>query len=581
MLSKFFAVSESSYFENFDLDTISTQIKPDVLDQLLRESEYDRHERDFIVEGFRNGFDLGYQGPEIRQSESRNIPFNIGNKFILWEKIMKEVKLGRVAGPFELPPFPNFIQSPIGLVPKAGNQTRLIFHLSYNFSGNLELDGSVNHFTPKDLCRVKYRDLDYAVQTCLKFRNKAIFLAKSDLKSAFRLVPLKKSSYPWVLFKAEDPRTGRMVFFVDKVLPFGASISCALFSKLSNCLQHILEFQTGKKFQVTNYLDDFLFIEDSAQGCNHLVRSFLHLCEQTGVAVAFEKTEWASNSIIFLGILIDGLRHVLAIPEDKKKKALFALHLMQSKRTATVEQMESLSGLLNFLNKAIHPGRAFTRRMYAKFNEKVAQMGKKLRKYHHITLDAEFKMDCAVWSFFLNNQWAVCRPIIDLRKSIDAVRLNFYTDASRAENLGFGCRFGNLWTCSRWEKGYIEKFQPSIQYLELYALCVGILTWERLLNNVRLVVFCDNLSVCNMINNITSGCKHCMVLVRILTINNLVHSRRVFAEHVASKKNVLADSLSRFDWKRFWDHAPESMNAFPSPLPDKLWPASKVWKDFR
>ena len=81
---------------------------------------------------------------------------------------MKEVKLERVAGPYKSIPFENFIQSPVGLVPKAGGQTRLIFHLSFNFSKDLKKDGLVNHHTPEHLCSVKYRDLDHAVRNCLQ-----------------------------------------------------------------------------------------------------------------------------------------------------------------------------------------------------------------------------------------------------------------------------------------------------------------------------------------------------------------------------------------------------------------------------
>ena len=115
------------------------------------------------------GFDIGYNGPTERKSESANIPLKIGSKEELWNKIMKEVKLKRVAGPFNTVPFDNYIQSPIGLVPKDnGRQTRLIFHLSYNF----ETDGlrSVNSLTPKELCTVKYRDLAHAVSTCLRVK---------------------------------------------------------------------------------------------------------------------------------------------------------------------------------------------------------------------------------------------------------------------------------------------------------------------------------------------------------------------------------------------------------------------------
>ena len=82
---------------------------------------------------------------------------------------MKEVKQKRVAGPFDCVPFSNYIQSPIGLVPKAGgdgHETRLIFHLSYD----CRKDGnkSVNFHTPKEKCSVKYRDLDFAIATYLR-----------------------------------------------------------------------------------------------------------------------------------------------------------------------------------------------------------------------------------------------------------------------------------------------------------------------------------------------------------------------------------------------------------------------------
>ena len=68
-------------------------------------------------------------------------------------------------GPFETIPYRYYMQSPIGLVPKAGGKTRLIFHLSYHFkkSGN----PSLNAVTPKNRCTVRYPDKDRALAMCL------------------------------------------------------------------------------------------------------------------------------------------------------------------------------------------------------------------------------------------------------------------------------------------------------------------------------------------------------------------------------------------------------------------------------
>ena len=91
-------------------------------------------------------------------------PFTVGNKHVLWSKLMKEIKNGHVAGPYNSIPFKNFMQSPIGLVPKDGGaETRLNFHLSYDFPNG----GSLNANTPAELCTVCYNNLDVAVNMCL------------------------------------------------------------------------------------------------------------------------------------------------------------------------------------------------------------------------------------------------------------------------------------------------------------------------------------------------------------------------------------------------------------------------------
>ena len=97
-----------------------TPVNVNELEWLLRLSEYDEDKSRFLVQGFQDGFDLNYQGPVKCKDLSKNIPFNeVGDKFDLWNKIMKEVSHKRFAGPFNEVPFEYYIQSPVGLVPKA------------------------------------------------------------------------------------------------------------------------------------------------------------------------------------------------------------------------------------------------------------------------------------------------------------------------------------------------------------------------------------------------------------------------------------------------------------------------------
>ena len=369
---------------NFSLHDIVTPIKVHAYEEYLRVSRYNRRKSEELVRGFTEGFDIRYRGPKMRQNTSQNIPITVGSVQEMWDKLLKETKLGRHAGPFEEIPYKFYMQSPIGLVPKSGNQTRLIFHLSYDF-GESEEEKSLNYHTPDDMCAVKYRDLDYAIQTCLRLDERttdrhrgtikqqageellsSIFMTKSDLKSAFRILPILPSQRFLLIMKCKHPETGKTMYWVDKCLPFGASISCARFQSFSDSLHHIIEFIMGRHFTITNYLDDYLFIAREEQECNDVVRRFLQLCNEIGCPVSLEKTEWASMLIVFLGILLDGKSRTLSVPLDKRQKALNLLLWAIQRKKVTVNFIQKLTGTLNFINKAIVPGRVFTRAMYSK-----------------------------------------------------------------------------------------------------------------------------------------------------------------------------------------------------------------------
>ena len=243
-------------YSNSDLENIITPVDADQLESLLRISNYNREKARKLVKGFREGFDIGYRNNYKVQMTSPNLKLTIGSKTELWNKVMKEVKIKRFAGPFKSIPYydsKDYIQSPIGLVPKDnGTKTRLIFHLSYPRGTGT----SVNARTPPELTSVQYPDFDEAVKLCIA-EGKFCKIGKSDFSAAFRHLPIKKSQWRYLIMKAKSPKDGRYYYFVDKCLPFGASISCRLFQDFSDAVSHIVQYFTKKPN--VNYLDDFLF----------------------------------------------------------------------------------------------------------------------------------------------------------------------------------------------------------------------------------------------------------------------------------------------------------------------------------
>ena len=299
--------------------------------------------------------------------------------------------------------------------------------------------------------------------------------------------------------------------------PFGLSISCAIFQRFSNALVHITRWKLRNLafIAIINYLDDYLNIAKSEELCNTMLRTFHQVCSDLRIPLAKDKTVWVSLVMVFLGILLDGEHHLLALPIEKINKAVTLLKIFLQKKKATVKDIQSLAGLLNFLHKAIYPGHAFTRRMYAK----VATDHLKL--HHHVNLDREFRNDCMIWLRFLNSEeiHRFCQPFMDLKGVTDTAEVGFFTDSSTNKDLGFGGVFGSEgWFVRQWERGYIDKCHPSIEYLELFAVCVGIFIWSENLANKRFLVHCDNMAVVGMLNKSSSSCKRCMHLIRLLIL---------------------------------------------------------------
>ena len=85
---------------------IITPIKVPVLERYLEQYPCPGT-RDYLVAGFRDGFDIGFRGSfEDTNSRPRNLWSARNNAEKVTEAIFKEVTRGHTSGPFPFPPFP-------------------------------------------------------------------------------------------------------------------------------------------------------------------------------------------------------------------------------------------------------------------------------------------------------------------------------------------------------------------------------------------------------------------------------------------------------------------------------------------
>ena len=129
----------------------------------------------------------------------------------------------------------------------------------------------------------------------------------------------------------------------------------------------------------------------------------------------------------------------------------------------------------------------------------------------------------------------------------------------------------------KWDAKFIKEKNLSIGYLELYALLATVLNWIKKFRNRRIVLFCDNISVVHMVNNTSSSCKNCMVLIRKLVLISLIENVRIYTKYVASKDNTRADMLSQLKIQAFKDKFPEA-DEFNTLVPEEIWPMRKLWQ---
>lgn len=502
-----------------------------------------------LVDGFSEGFPLHYQG--IREdTDCLNLGSVRQNVNMALKKVQKEVDLGRVAGPFKERPLPNLRLSPLGLIPKSTpGEFRLIHHLSH------PKDNSVNSGIDSDLCSVQYTKFDAAIELVQNLGQGAL-LAKSDIKSAFRLLPISPQDFDLLGFKLQG------YYYFDKCLPMGCSLSCSLFEKFSSALEWIVQNKSGKR-SVLHYLDDFLFGgKAGSTQCKDLLECFLASCENLGVPIAEEKTLGPCTVLCFLGLEIDTVNLTIKIPAAKVVEICEKLENVFSKQKVTLREMQSLIGALHFACRAVRPGRTFCRRL-------INSIKGLTQPHHRIRVTGEVKQDIEAWlyffkgfngvSVFLNKEWESSQDLC------------LYTDSAGGPGMGFGAFFNGKWCFGVWPvKWHDQGLTRSITLLEFFPILVAIVVWGELLTNKKILFRSDNTGVVSIINSLTSKSDLVMKLVRSFVLRCLKFNILCKCSHIPGADNTVADSISRLQWDRFFQLAPGAERE-PHVVPNHLW----------
>ena len=300
-------------------------IKVDRLKILL--SDYQVDLARYLIQGFTTGFSNPFLCRKF-PFESPNLKSALANPKAVALKLTKELEAGRIVGPFSCPPLPSFHFSPLCIVPKKDpSEFRLIHHLSY------PRGSSVNDFIPEEFSCVHYATINNAI-AIIKRIGAGCFLAKTDIKSAFRIIPIHPNDYNLLEMKWDDK------YYFERCLPMGCSTSRSIFEAFSSALEWVSTHRLNAS-AVLHILDDLLFIAPTRAQCAADLANFLRLCEHIRVPIAHEKTVGPETTLQFAGITLDSLNMDTRLPIEKLKNCNTLISQFYRKRTVTLKELQS------------------------------------------------------------------------------------------------------------------------------------------------------------------------------------------------------------------------------------------------
>lgn len=497
----------------------------------------------YVLSGLQAGFRIGCDTANLSLcSASRNMPSANQHSDIISAYIADELEAGRVFGPLPDDVAEKVHINRFGVIPKRSQpgKWRLIVDMSFP-SGK-----SVNDGVSPELSSLSYTSVDEAARIVLSL-GRGCELAKLDIRSAYRLVPVHKDDR-WLLGMQWQGRT-----YIDCVLPFGLRSAPKIFTAVADALQWILEskgVQPG-----IHYLDDFLFFGTASSGdCGRSLQSALSTCNELGTPVVPHKVKGPVTVLDFLGILLDTEMMELRLPQDKLVSLKRMIRQWLRRKACRKRELLSLIGHLSYACKVIPPGRPFLRRLI-----ELASQAKLL--HHHLRLNIQTRCDLQWWSLFLE-KWNGVSMMSLIGCSTPSVCVT--SDASGS--WGCGAFVGSDWFSCQWGVCWND---VHITIKELLPIILASALWGRRWSGQRVLFRCDNAAVVAIVNSGRSKNGLAMHLARALFLLGAVYKFTFRARHLPGNINKAADALSRNNVPLFLQLLPQASSS-PTLIPATL-----------
>ena len=500
------------------LTHITTPLNLEAWDMCLR-NHPDRTFASYILSGISHGFHIGFNHETPIRSAKGNMSSAAHHAPVIEDYLKAELEANRILGPFQPSNMPCPIHiSPIGIIPKRHqhNKWRLIVDISSPNGASIN-DGINPSFTS-----LSYIHIQDVIKQIMDLGPGAL-LAKIDIKSAYRIIPVHPSDRPLLGMSFQHQ------VYIDASLPFGLRSAPKIFNSLADALLWILLQHSVS--HLLHYLDDFITMGRAATTQCQMNYDIIHsICELLGVPLAEDKCDGPCTLLEYLGFLLDTTKMTVSLPREKLNRLIHLIQSWSNRKTCTKHDLDSLIGQLQHASAVVKPGRSFLRRMI------VLAKSRHLPS-HPIRLNQGFRSDLAWWHLFLK-QWNG----ISLMSAIGQEKPEFTVTTDASGSWGCGAHFSSHWFQLKWTPAAASH---SIAFLELVPIVISGLVWGKHWKGTHVLCRCDNLAAVEVIQSRYSRDDNLMHLLRCLFFAEAAFNFTFLPQHLPGRLNEMADALSR------------------------------------
>ena len=303
----------------------------------------------FLADGIINGFHLAPISTSFTAVNMDNYKSatNPSTKAKVEQTIHEDILQGNYAITASKPK----VVSALGAIPRPNSTEIWLIHDCSRPHGQTVND----YITTRSF---KFQKLDDAI----KLIKPNYFIAKIDLKHAFRSIPIHPADYKETGCKWRFVGDNFDTFFYDTCLPFGAKSSSEIFHRITQAVRRMMAKQGYPDIEV------YLYLGATRAECERAFSILLELLQELGFTISQHKLVPPTQRLVFVGVQLDTISCTMTLPAEKLADLYNVISSFQNKRRATKTQLQRLAGKLNWACRVVYGGCTFLRRILDTMN---------------------------------------------------------------------------------------------------------------------------------------------------------------------------------------------------------------------